>query len=203
MYAIGLYPLIDRPTRISNQSFSLIDNIFTNVTNYNITSGILINDITDHLPVFAICTYPNPNRQIKKLYIKKRIVIDNNITTLIGNLTNIQLYVGKMYSILSKWTLHMQNLCLYFLICIIFAALLKPHELRLHVVIRKTDCIKYGFIIKRLQLNPYNFFYKSKFTSILRAVEKEHYSKLLSDAKGNLKGAWKIVNAAINKKELY
>ena len=40
MYAIGLYPLIDRPTRISNQSFSLIDKIFTNVTNYNITSGI-------------------------------------------------------------------------------------------------------------------------------------------------------------------
>ena len=74
MYAIGLYPLIDRPTRISNQSFSLIDNIFTNVTNYNITSGILINDITDHLPVFAICTYPNPNRLIKKIYIKKRIV---------------------------------------------------------------------------------------------------------------------------------
>ena len=83
MYAIGLYPLIDRPTRISNQSFSLIDNIFTNVTNYNITSGILINDITDHLPVFAICTYPNPNRQIKKLYIK------NALLMLIGNLTNI------------------------------------------------------------------------------------------------------------------
>ena len=89
MYAIGLYPLIDRPTRISNQSFSLIDNIFTDVTNYNITSGILINDITDHLPVFAMCTYPNPNRQIKKLYIKKRIVNYSNVTTLIGNLTNI------------------------------------------------------------------------------------------------------------------
>ena len=69
MYAIGLYPLIDRPTRISNQSFSLIDNIFNNVTNYNITSGILINDITDRLPVFAICTYPNPNRLTKKLDI--------------------------------------------------------------------------------------------------------------------------------------
>ena len=61
MYAICLYLLIDRPTRISNQSFSLIDNIVTNVTNYNITSGIFINYITDHLPVFAIC---NPNRLI-------------------------------------------------------------------------------------------------------------------------------------------
>ena len=70
MYEIGLYPLIDRSTRISNQSFSLIDNIFTNVTNYNITSGILIN-------VFAICTYPNPNRQIKKLYIKNALLMTN------------------------------------------------------------------------------------------------------------------------------
>ena len=74
MYAIGLYPLINRPTRISNQSFSLIDNIFTNVTNYNITSGILINAITDHLSVFAIFTYPNPNRQIKKLYVKNALL---------------------------------------------------------------------------------------------------------------------------------
>ena len=92
MYAIGLYPLIDRPTRIGNQSFSLIDNIFTNVTNYIITSGILIIDIADHLPVFAICTYPNPNRQIKQLYVTKkktRIVNEGNVTTLIGNLTNI------------------------------------------------------------------------------------------------------------------
>ena len=32
MYSIGLYPLIDRPTRISNHSFTLIDNVFTNVT---------------------------------------------------------------------------------------------------------------------------------------------------------------------------
>ena len=90
-YAIGLYPLIGRPTRISKQSFSLIDIIFTNVTNYNtiITSGILINDITAHLPVFAICTYPKPNRRIKILNVKKRIVNEGNITTLIGNLTSI------------------------------------------------------------------------------------------------------------------
>ena len=75
MYAIGLYPLIDRPTRISNQSFSLIDNVFTNVINYNITNGILINDITDYLPVFAICTYPNQNRLSKKLYIKNALLM--------------------------------------------------------------------------------------------------------------------------------
>ena len=44
--------------------------------------------------------------------------------------------------------------------------------------------------------------YKNKLTSILRAAEKEHYSKLLSDAKGNIKDTWKILNAAMNKKKI-
>ena len=43
--------------------------------------------------------------------------------------------------------------------------------------------------------------YKNKLTSILRTAEKEHYSKLLSDGKGNIKDTWKILNAAMNKKK--
>ncbi len=60
MYSIGLYPLVDRPTR--NHSFSLIDNIFTNVNNHKVASGILVSDITDHLPIFVFCTYLNTNQ---------------------------------------------------------------------------------------------------------------------------------------------
>ena len=79
MYSIGLYPLVDRPTRISNHSFSLIDNIFTNVTNHNVTSGILVSDITDHLPIFVFCTHPNPDRVDQKRNVKKRIINEKNI----------------------------------------------------------------------------------------------------------------------------
>ena len=43
--------------------------------------------------------------------------------------------------------------------------------------------------------------YKNKLTSILRAAEKEHYSKLLSDSKGNIKDTWTPLNAAMNKKQ--
>ena len=34
----------------------------------------------------------------------------------------------------------------------------------------------------------------------MRTAEKEYYSKLLTDAKGNIKSTWKILNAVINKK---
>ena len=42
--------------------------------------------------------------------------------------------------------------------------------------------------------------YKNELTSLLRTAEKEYYSKLLTDAKGNIKNTWKILNAVINKK---
>lgn len=50
-------PLITRPTRITSHTATLIDNIFANsFTNLqNIQSGIILNDISDHLPVFAFC----------------------------------------------------------------------------------------------------------------------------------------------------
>ena len=54
MYSLGLYPLIERPSRITNHSSTLIDNIFTNAKEYTNVSGLLVNDITDHLPIFCI-----------------------------------------------------------------------------------------------------------------------------------------------------
>ena len=86
MYSIGLYPLIDRPTRISNHSFTLIDNVFTNVTNHKVTSGILVSDITDHLPIFVFCTYPNPNRADQKCNVKKHITNEKTLLSLSNNL---------------------------------------------------------------------------------------------------------------------
>ena len=47
-------PLINRPTRITAHSATLIDNIFTNNVRCKHFNGIVINDISDHLPVFGI-----------------------------------------------------------------------------------------------------------------------------------------------------
>ena len=56
MYSFSYVPLINRPTRITKNSASLIDNIFTN--NYNVLDksmqAILITDISDHLPIIHI-----------------------------------------------------------------------------------------------------------------------------------------------------
>ena len=47
-------PVISRPTRYSNNNSTLIDNIIVNSFSDNCTSGILLSDISDHLPIFHI-----------------------------------------------------------------------------------------------------------------------------------------------------
>ena len=49
MYATGFYPTISKPTRIANHSATIIDNIFTNITQHKIHSDILYTDLSDHL----------------------------------------------------------------------------------------------------------------------------------------------------------
>ena len=48
----SFHPHINKPTRISDTSKTLIDNIFSNVCNKNANNGIIYYDISDHLPIF-------------------------------------------------------------------------------------------------------------------------------------------------------
>lgn len=54
MFSFGFYPLILKPSRITKDSATLIDNIFVNITDGKINSGLLVTDVSDHLPVFAV-----------------------------------------------------------------------------------------------------------------------------------------------------
>ena len=60
MYSNSLVPMICKPTRETETTATLIDNVFTN--NYNITDqflqGILTTDISDHYFMFGIKSVP-------------------------------------------------------------------------------------------------------------------------------------------------
>ena len=49
----GCYNLIDKPTRITDNSSTIIDHIYTNIFDKPLDSGILSYDISDHLPVYC------------------------------------------------------------------------------------------------------------------------------------------------------
>ena len=49
-----MFPLFDRPTRITSHSATLLENIFTIVFDNKIKSCGCVSDITDHYPIFQI-----------------------------------------------------------------------------------------------------------------------------------------------------
>lgn len=52
-----LLPLMGGPSRITTNSCTLRDNVFTNQTNYSVRTELLIYDIRDHLLIFIVCNY--------------------------------------------------------------------------------------------------------------------------------------------------
>ena len=50
----ALLPTIDKPTRVYNNSATLIDNIFTNTFCEYFVSGNIVSDITDHFSQFCV-----------------------------------------------------------------------------------------------------------------------------------------------------
>ena len=50
----GAIPLITKPTRISNNSSTIIDHIITNDSKHELQSFIVKSDLTDHYPIFCV-----------------------------------------------------------------------------------------------------------------------------------------------------
>ena len=61
MHSVGLYPLILKPTKITYHSASLIDYIINHL-NVDMTSGLIVEDISDYLPIFLVYKLKNMNQ---------------------------------------------------------------------------------------------------------------------------------------------
>ena len=54
IYQFGYHPLINKCTRINYTSKSIIDNIYTNNNNIPFINGLLMSDVSDHLPIIVL-----------------------------------------------------------------------------------------------------------------------------------------------------
>ena len=71
MFSSSFYPLITKPRRITKTTATMIDNIFVNKLEGNFKTGILLTDLSDHLPVFQLNVSMIPNK--KTISRKKKI----------------------------------------------------------------------------------------------------------------------------------
>ena len=90
MYANSYIPMINRPTRVTRNTSTLIDNIFTN--NYSIDSllfnGILKGDISDHYILFHIIKSTDSTKDVNSDYKTVRIANESRINGFVENIQN-------------------------------------------------------------------------------------------------------------------
>ena len=88
LFTNGILPTIIRPTRITHTSATLIDNIYIKHNRLeNLKSGIILTDISDHLPIFA-CFGTTINQKQENLKITCRPMNDEQINMIIKSLEN-------------------------------------------------------------------------------------------------------------------
>ena len=210
MFSLGLYPLLDKPTRITDHSATLIDNIFTNELDSKINSGLLISDISDHLPIFAVCKYPDINRISNQKYTLIRQTDKNCIDALKNELllqnwndvmgsTDVNIaYDNFIKTFVNLYDKH----CPVKKICSnVNGNKIKPwFTTGLRNACKKKNNLYRKFLQCRTKSAEERYkVYKNKLTTILRNSEKIYYSTLLDKEKNNIKGTWKILNTIIRK----
>ena len=79
IYAWSYLPVIIRPTRFTETSATLIDNIFTNISHESALTGILIADISDQLTTSYISKLSMPDNVINSNVKYQRLIDDSKI----------------------------------------------------------------------------------------------------------------------------
>ena len=205
-------PLINRPTRITAHSATLIDNIFTNNVRCKHFNGIVINDISDHLPVFVYevdeTEIASKNSQTK--YLTKRDFSERNksnfrlsLSRVNWNLRFDESDTNECYnSFVSEYVrLYNESFPLKTIKLKTKKVMRSPWITQsLLVSIRKKDKLYKQFINSRDSTTELKYKrYRNKLNHLIKIAKRKYYDTKFEKAKNNLKETWKLINDVINK----
>ena len=204
--AFSLFPLINKPTRIAEESATLLDNIFIcNPLNYK--SGILSIDISDHLPVFLIKNdFFCAPEIIDSHTFQYRVINDEKLSDMYNKLGEYDfsdiLCTDDCSTALSMFTevLHeIYNAC-----CPIKSKTVSPKSFKKPWInknilknIKKRQNYFKLYKERKLSKETYNRF-RNYVNSQIRNSKKEYYDKLFMKYKNDIKATWRAINSILN-----
>ena len=204
MHTFSFRPLIDRPTRITSSSKTLIDNVFTNDLTSDVKSGILYTCISDHLPNFVLVP-SNGASTLNKTYTtidysdanKARFsqsLINENWSELYqcnDAEAAFDIFISKFASFYSQAfptvtkTIKTKR-CKPWVTTAIKKSIKVKNKL--YVVFHKQPTV-----IKEIRYKSYKY----QLEKILKQSKKLHYETLLENSKNNLRKTWGILRELI------
>ena len=213
MYAHSFIPVINRPTRVTMNTFTLIDNIFTNhhdVKEHQL-HGILKTGITDNFLLFHINRGKKGPNVIDDEYKLIRIINEARTMRYVSRIHNMdwsfldsfgqcQSYFSNFLRVFKQiyeesFPLTRVKICyrnrLPWLSDGLKASI--KHKNKLYLISLKHPTL--------YNISKYKQ-YKNKLVSLLKIEEKHFYQSQIVQNKNNLRKVWTIVKEVINKKRI-
>ena len=209
MVTNGLFPLISRPTRITMNSETLIDNIFTNQKHRIICNGILI---CDHLPVFSMGNMFSNYERVRKVKNRERVLTNSGINQMKTKLLEIDWAnvlnegdlddkVQKFYDIYNNIYRSAHTLK------IIDQKVNTGYKPWITLGLMKSSSTKnklYKKLIEKKQKIPDNQYnrlqdeykqYKALFNRMYRKAKKEYFVNEFNKLGNDSRKSWKLINS--------
>ena len=202
-------PLITKPTRVQSTSATCLDNLLTNKPNSESTPGILIDDISDHFPIFyvlfdnqlpsnkkPITFHPEFDLSRKKMEKLNQHLSETDWTKIFTD-QNPSSAMSCLNEIISK---AMRDIC-------------SPGSTSGNKKTvpnqpwftpgLKISCKKKKNLYKKTPKNPDRLSYYRKYRNIynrlIKLAKVNYYSKILLDNKHNIKKTWATLKEIIGK----
>jgi len=204
MRSMSLVPLISLPTRLTENSETLIDNIWSNRISH-VATGVLTADVTDHFPIFAVLCFNASNRCVTKHFRDHSesalckflsAVEDFTVNYTIDNNHDVNL---SLVHFIDRF-MHIYNSC-----CPIrsksyaFNSMAKPWISR-HI---RTIVNRKHYLFRQYKSGGCSFkFYndhKNFVTRELKRAKREYYSNILSSQSCNQSEMWRVVRRLCNR----
>ena len=207
MYSNSMLPLIYKPTRETDSTATLIDNIFTN--NYDINDqlyqGIFLMDISDHYGIFHILDKYCEHDDCSQLL---RVINESKMDRYRECMLNIDWNALNVYEDCETYYKHFidkfKNVYDH-----VFPIIRVKKRYRNRLPWLTTglkESIKHKnklFKISRRHPTAHNKTvykdYRNKITALLRIAEKQFYQGQIIENKNNLRKTWGIIKQVINK----
>ena len=208
MLSATFLPLITKPTRVTNHSATLIDNIFCNV-NPLPESGIVLSDLSDHYPVFTLFSRdPKTTKHTSEETVRK--ITPNKIADLKNDLSTVdwsEVYNVKDTNLSFNKFMQIINFYLDKNIPLVKKKSNYKKVPRLPWVsksllrsINRKNKFYYIDKVNRTEESHRTYtLYKNILTKTLRAEKRKYFQNKISLFKNDIRNTWKIINSAINK----
>lgn len=204
MYSHHFLPIVTKPTRfpsVENHNPSLLDHVWVNNLSHNFTCKIIMNDFTDHCPVFMSFFFKNyVSSKDDKIKISFRCCNStnrNNFSAAVSNFDWSSIQTNDVNSYLEKFTRKVNDLyCEYFPLKSKFVSQNYFSKPWIGPQIKKLIAAKSSYfqlfklgLISRSDNNKFN----NKVKNVIEKSKSSYFKNYFHLNRDNLRKTWKMI----------